>query len=99
MNFDRYVDQAQVLFDKLVETANDDELFAGGYLRGHFDLQVGYAQVEQLGLSPEQLNIKVENSLVEAYKAGELTDQDRDHVVVIWEQVKALVEKQTVGDE
>ncbi len=87
-----YVERAQTLFDQLIETANDDELFASGYLRGHFDLQVGYAQVEELNLSPSELNERVEKSLVKAYRDGELNDQDRDYVADIWDKIKALSE-------
>lgn len=92
MMYLEYVEQAQHFFDQLVEKASDDELFAGGYLRGHFDLAVGYAQVEELALSADELNEKVEKSLVKAYRDGELTDEDKVHVVTIWEQVKALAE-------
>ncbi|WP_100912953.1 YfcL family protein [Pseudoalteromonas spongiae] len=91
MQFLGYVDKANEYFDKLIETASDDELFASGYLRGHFDLQVGYAQVEGDDLSCDELNEKIEKSLVKAYRNGELTDEDRDHVVAIWEKVKELV--------
>ncbi|MFC3034009.1 YfcL family protein [Pseudoalteromonas fenneropenaei] len=90
MTMQQYVDAAQQFFDNLVETATDDQLFAGGYLRGHFDLAVGYAQVEGTDLSCDELNTNIENSLVKAYRSGELTDTDRDHVVEIWEQIKAL---------
>ncbi|KAF7775044.1 hypothetical protein PCIT_a1138 [Pseudoalteromonas citrea] len=90
MSFQDYVTAAQQFFDDLVDKASDDELFAGGYLRGHFDLAVGYAQVEGEDLSPTELNDNVEKSLVKAYRNGELTDEDKTHVVSIWEQVKAL---------
>lgn len=90
MSFQDYVTAAQNFFDDLVDKANDDELFAGGYLRGHFDLAVGYAQVEGEDLSPQELNENVEKSLVKAYRNGELTDEDKTHVVSIWEQIKAL---------
>ncbi|TMP40028.1 hypothetical protein CWB96_02880 [Pseudoalteromonas citrea] len=90
MSFQDYVTAAQKFFDDLVDKANDDELFAGGYLRGHFDLAVGYAQVEGEDLSPHELNENVEKSLVKAYRNGELTDADKTHVVSIWEQIKAL---------
>lgn len=85
-----YVERANQFFDDLIEHANDDELFASGYLRGHFDLQVGYAQVDNLELSCEDLNELVEKSLVTAYRNGELTEQDREHVVAIWEKLKGL---------
>ena len=90
MSFQEYVDAAQQFFDNLVDKASDDELFAGGYLRGHFDLAVGYAQVEGLDISPQELNDNVEKSLVKAYRSGELNEDDKTHVVEIWEQVKAL---------
>ncbi|RZQ53202.1 hypothetical protein CWB73_13390 [Pseudoalteromonas phenolica] len=90
MLFQQYVESAQQFFDDLVDRASDDELFAGGYLRGHFDLAVGYAQVEGEDLTPEELNEQIEKSLVKAYRNGELTDDDKTHVVNIWEQVKGL---------
>ena len=70
MLFQQYVESAQQFFDDLVDRASDDELFAGGYLRGHFDLAVGYAQVEGEDLTPEELNEQIEKSLVKAYRNG-----------------------------
>ncbi|NOU49696.1 YfcL family protein [Pseudoalteromonas sp. JBTF-M23] len=90
MSFQEYIDVAQQFFDNLVDRASDDELFAGGYLRGHFDLAVGYAQVAGEEVSVEQLNEEIEKSLVKAYRNGELTEEDKTHVVDIWEQVKKL---------
>ncbi|NSY33457.1 YfcL family protein [Pseudoalteromonas sp. JC28] len=90
MSLVEYVEKAQQFFDELVDRASDDELFAGGYLRGHFDLAVGYAQVEEADLSIDELNAKVESSLVRAYRNGELNDDDKAHVVSIWEQVQNL---------
>ena len=86
-------DAAQLFFDELVDKASDDELFAGGYLRGHFDLAVGYAQVEGIDISPDELNNNVEKSLVKAYRSGELDENDKSLVVNIWEQVKLLVDR------
>jgi hypothetical protein len=91
MSYLEYVESAQQFFYNLVEHASDDELFAGGYLRGHFDLAVGYAQVDEQALTIEELNANIEKSLVKAYHNGELNDDDKRHVVVIWEQIKALV--------
>ncbi|MEZ7208499.1 YfcL family protein [Pseudoalteromonas sp. DY56-GL79] len=90
MSLVEYVEKAQQFFDELVDRASDDELFAGGYLRGHFDLAVGYAQVEEADLSIDELKAKVESSLVKAYRNGELNDDDKAHVVSIWEQVQNL---------
>ena len=81
MTLVNYIDAAQQYYDDLVIKATDDELFAGGYLRGHFDLAVGYAEVEQLTISIEQLNETVEQSLVKAYRNGELNEEDKALVV------------------
>ncbi|AXV64727.1 MULTISPECIES: YfcL family protein [Pseudoalteromonas] len=90
MSLVNYIDAAQQYFDDLVDKATDDELFAGGYLRGHFDLAVGYAQVEELNLSTDELNNQVESSLVKAYRNGELNEDDKALVVRLWDEVKAL---------
>ncbi|UOB74490.1 MULTISPECIES: YfcL family protein [Pseudoalteromonas] len=90
MTLVNYIDAAQQYYDDLVIKATDDELFAGGYLRGHFDLAVGYAEVEQLAISIDQLNETVEQSLVKAYRNGELNEEDKALVVRLWEEVKAL---------
>ncbi|MCF7498660.1 MULTISPECIES: YfcL family protein [Pseudoalteromonas] len=90
MSLVSYIDAAQQYFDDLVDKATDDELFAGGYLRGHFDLAVGYAQVEELNLTTEELNSQVESSLVKAYRNGELNEDDKALVVRLWDEVKSL---------
>jgi hypothetical protein len=90
MSLVNYIDAAQQYFDELVIKATDDELFAGGYLRGHFDLAVGYAEVEKLTISIDELNITVEQSLVKAYRNGELDEEDKVLVARLWEEVKAL---------
>lgn len=79
--------------DDMVEHASDDELFAGGYLRGHITLAV--AEVEAYGEStPEQLKIRVEHSIEQAIKAGELAPRDQLLVIGLWEslytQISAL---------
>jgi len=90
MSLVNYIDAAQQYFDDLVVKATDDELFAGGYLRGHFDLAVGYAEVEKLTISIDELNETVEQSLVKAYRNGELNEEDKTLVARLWEEVKAL---------
>ena len=42
--FNDYVQALETVFDQAVTEGSDDELFASGYLRGHFDLVV--AQLE-----------------------------------------------------
>lgn len=47
MDFDQQVEQLEAVLDEAVVSGDDDELFASGYLRGHFDLVV--AQLEMAG--------------------------------------------------
>lgn len=35
---EQIIEQVEPVFDQAVVEGNDDELFASGYLRGHFDL-------------------------------------------------------------
>jgi len=90
MSLANYIDAAQQYFDDSVVKATDDALFAGGYLRGHFDLAVGYAEVEKLTISIDELNETVEQRLVKAYRNGELNEEDKTLVARLWEEVKAL---------
>ncbi|TQI81476.1 YfcL protein [Serratia fonticola] len=74
------------LIDDMVEHASDDELFAGGYLRGHLTLAV--AELEENGEhSAEQLKVRVHNSLDNAIKAGELSPPDQVLVLGMWENL------------
>ncbi|MDC9596609.1 YfcL family protein [Xenorhabdus anantnagensis] len=72
--------------DNMVEHASDDELFAGGYLRGHLTLAV--AELEQEGANTvEQLHQRVEESVHKAIKAGELTPPDQALVLSTWQKL------------
>ncbi|MCO4322042.1 YfcL family protein [Aliidiomarina quisquiliarum] len=61
-------------FDHIVAHGNDDELFASGYLRGHFDLIVA-----RLTMAGEEDQAKFWPALYAsvAEHAGELNDSDR----------------------
>ena len=64
------------LIDDMVDHASDDELFAGGYLRGHLTLAV--AELEGEGEHTAQaINDKVASSLEKAISAGELSPPDQ----------------------
>ncbi|MBI6548685.1 YfcL family protein [Xenorhabdus lircayensis] len=72
--------------DDMVEYASDDELFAGGYLRGHLTLAV--AELEQEGANTvEQLHQRVEESVYKAIKAGELAPPDQVLVLATWQKL------------
>ncbi|MBT0726719.1 YfcL family protein [Rosenbergiella australiborealis] len=72
--------------DKTVEHGSEDELFAGGYLRGHLTLAV--AELEQIqDAEPQALKLQVEQSLSQAIKAGELSPPDQTLVTQLWEDL------------
>ncbi|MDA6066452.1 YfcL family protein [Idiomarina abyssalis] len=77
MNFDQLVERLESVFDEAVVSGTDDELFACGYLRGHFDLVVA-----QLEMSGETEPDKVMPALREAvYKTRhELSPADQAHI-------------------
>lgn len=74
------------LIDDMVEHASDDELFAGGYLRGHLTLAVAESE-ENDEHSAEQLKVRVQSSLDKAIKAGELSPPDQVLVLGMWENL------------
>ncbi|MTB68477.1 YfcL family protein [Providencia sp. wls1943] len=69
--------------DDMVEHASDDELFAGGYLRGHLTLAVAELE-EENETSADALYQRVELSIQNAIKAGELTPPDQILVLGMW---------------
>ncbi|MCF7481110.1 YfcL family protein [Vibrio sp. J1-1] len=74
------------LIDARVETASDDELFAGGYLRGHISLSA--ASCEDKGINDiEELKARIANSLEEA--RTELSPSDRIIVNDLWQELQA----------
>lgn len=74
------------LIDARIETASDDELFAGGYLRGHISLSA--AACEEEGINDViELKSRIENSLEEA--RSELTPADRVIVSDLWQELQA----------
>lgn len=72
--------------DDMVEHASDDELFAGGYLRGHLTLAVAELE-EENETSSEALYQRVEESIQNAIKAGELTPPDQILVLGMWKSL------------
>ncbi len=77
--------EARILaqIDSMVEHGSDDELFAGGYLRGHLTLAA--AEAEAAGeTSLDALSRYVLESLERAIKAGELSPPDQVLVRNMW---------------
>lgn len=76
------------LIDARIESASDDELFAGGYLRGHISLSA--ASCEEEGINDvSELKLRIEQSLETA--RSELTPADRIIVGDLWDELHSLV--------
>ncbi|SHO55878.1 YfcL family protein [Vibrio quintilis] len=73
------------LIDERIENASDDELFAGGYLRGHISLAA--ASCEEDGIEDITiLKARIEDSVEQA--RSELTPADRVIVMQLWEELQ-----------
>ncbi|MBL0616245.1 YfcL family protein [Aeromonas veronii] len=75
------------LIDSMVATATDDELFAGGYLRGHISLAVARAELEGKTLVRD-VKSYVLRSLNEAILQGELSEEDEKLVQAMWSRLQ-----------
>jgi hypothetical protein len=77
------------LIDGMVEHASDDELFAGGYLRGHLTLAVAEAEAlnEQTSAALDRL---VRSGLQKAIGNGELSPPDQVLVLSLWQKLYEL---------
>ncbi|MFM2597733.1 YfcL family protein [Vibrio fortis] len=75
------------VIDARIENASDDELFAGGYLRGHISLSV--AACEEEGIEDiAEVKVCIEKSLEDA--RAELTPADRTIVNDLWVELQNL---------
>lgn len=85
-----YIQQVAQFLDDMVQRASDDELFAGGYLRGHFDLAVGRLELAEQQFERAELAGTVQQSLDLAIASGELTEHDQHLVLGLWQQLQQL---------
>ncbi|MGF1689532.1 YfcL family protein [Photobacterium japonica] len=81
----QYEETLLSLIDEMVETASDDELFAGGYLRGHISLSAAHCETQE-GSTIAAMNRKVDESLMAAQ--SELTPGDQQLVKGMWMQLQ-----------
>ena len=79
------------LIDSMVATATEDELFAGGYLRGHISLAVARAELEGKTLVRD-VKSYVLRSLNEAILQGELSEEDEKLVQAMWIRLQQQAE-------
>lgn len=79
------VDHIEPVFDEVVASGSDDELFASGYLRGHFDLVAA-----QLTLEGQQEADAFWPALEAAIRAAshELTPADQVHVTNLYHKLQ-----------
>lgn len=87
MMIQQYEEKLLTLIDQTVETASDDELFAGGYLRGHISLSAANCELEGI-TDVAQMNTLVEQSLSDAQ--SELAPADQVIVKEMWLQLQQL---------
>lgn len=81
----QYEEKLLTLIDLMVETASDDELFAGGYLRGHISLSAANCEMEGIN-SVAAMNEAVDSSLAKAQ--SELNPSDQIIVKELWAQLQ-----------
>lgn len=81
----QYEEKLLTLIDLMVETASDDELFAGGYLRGHISLSAANCELEGES-SIEVMDSKVDASIAEAH--SELNPVDQLIVKAMWQKLQ-----------
>ncbi|RUO25199.1 hypothetical protein CWE09_00175 [Aliidiomarina minuta] len=84
-NLVELIDRLDPVFDEAIVDGNDDELFASGYLRGHFDLVAarlilaGESETEALWPALEQA---IDNA------SHELTPADQTHVKNLYQKLQ-----------
>ncbi len=83
IDLEQISDDAQAYFDGFVVSGTDDELFASGYLRGHVDLIIGTAIVQDKTISLEELVGQFAKSVNKAIKNGELEQHDIESVNIM----------------
>ncbi|GAM61541.1 hypothetical protein JCM19232_5842 [Vibrio ishigakensis] len=75
--------------DQQVATASDDELFAGGYLRGHISLAAADCESEAIA-DVAHFKQKIVESLDKAQ--SELTPADRVIVQDMWDNLSNMIQ-------
>ncbi|MBY5947396.1 YfcL family protein [Photobacterium rosenbergii] len=90
-----YEEALLTLIDDTVASASDDELFAGGYLRGHISLSAAKCESMPEG-SIAQMDEAIENSLAEA--RSELSPADQQLVAELWAMLQNQA-KQLLGNK
>ncbi|WP_318411620.1 YfcL family protein [Photobacterium leiognathi] len=86
MTIQEYEEKLLKLIDDGIDTATDDELFAGGYLRGHISLAAAECESE----NESQLSVmkqKVEQNIADA--KSELSPIDECLIMFYWKELQS----------
>lgn len=83
MNIFEFEQRLLTDIDSNIATATDDQLFAGGYLRGHITLSVAQCEIDGRN-HVRDVKSRVNNSLNQAILSGELNEQDQKLVLSFW---------------
>lgn len=74
--------------DASVATASDDDLFAGGYLRGHISLAAAYCEtagIDDIDVFNTQVSVSLDNAKTE------LSPADRIIVSALWGELSRKI--------
>ncbi len=74
--------------DQVVEHGNDQQLFIASYLQGHFAVEAGQSQVQQM-TQIKQLAELMDTSLTSAFSNQELSTDDQQQVFSLWQTLKS----------
>lgn len=88
--FEQFISKLEQVFDRAVSQGSDDELFASGYLRGHFDLVV--AQLELQDAAQTDAVLPAVTASVEQAK-HELGPADMAHIQAMLAQLANAAEQ------
>ncbi|WP_417614879.1 YfcL family protein [Oceanisphaera sp.] len=92
MNIFEFEQQLLSEIDSNIATATDDQLFAGGYLRGHITLSVAQCEIDGRN-HVRDVKTRVNHSLNQAILSGELNEQDQKLVLSFWAELINKVEQ------
>jgi hypothetical protein len=82
-----FIQKTECYLDQVVEHGNDQQLFIASYLQGHFAVEAGQSQVQQM-TQIKQLAELMDTSLTSAFSNQELSTDDQQQVFSLWQTLK-----------
>ena len=79
-----FIHKTECYLDQVVQHGNDQELFIASYLQGHFAVEAGQSQVQQM-TQVKQLAELMQTSLTAAFSHNELGTDDQQQVLRLWQ--------------